>query len=66
MSEVSINDCHICPLAKKTCMPFSLSKSLSLKPFSLIHMDLWGPYIVETYDHKRFFLTMVDDYTRFT
>ena len=29
-------------------------------------MDVWGPYRVPTHDGKRYFLTLVDDYSRFT
>ena len=39
---------------------------MSTKPFALIHVDVWGPYSVCTYDGFRFFLTIVDDATRST
>ncbi|GKB50819.1 putative RNA-directed DNA polymerase [Tanacetum coccineum] len=46
-----------------------LSKLESLFPFTtnigeLIHLDLWGPYKVVSKDGFRYFLTIVDDYTR--
>jgi len=32
----------------------------------LIHVDLWGPYsILSIYDHK-YFLAIVNDYSRYT
>ncbi|GJT17013.1 putative RNA-directed DNA polymerase, partial [Tanacetum coccineum] len=32
--------------------------------FGLVHLDLWGPYKVSSKEGFRFFLTIVDDYTR--
>ena len=39
---------------------------MSIKPFALIHVDVWGPYFVCTYDGFRFFLTIVNDATKST
>ena len=33
--------------------------------FDVVHMDLWGPYKIPTLDRKYYFLTIVDDYSRF-
>lgn len=35
-------------------------------PFELVHLDLWGPYRVSTYEGCITFLTIVDDFTRMT
>lgn len=32
----------------------------------LLHLDTWGPFSHESVDGFRFFLTIVDDYTRAT
>lgn len=34
--------------------------------FTFVHMDLWGPYKIATWDNKHYFLTVVDDYSRYT
>lgn len=34
--------------------------------FDLIHMDVWGPYKVATYNGMKYFLTLVDDKSRWT
>ena len=34
--------------------------------FELIHVDTWGPYHTKTYSGHRYFLTIMDDYTRVT
>lgn len=41
--------------------------SISTKSaFDLIHVDTWGPYKSTTYDEFRYFLTIVDDFSRVT
>ncbi|KAL2903176.1 Retrovirus-related Pol polyprotein from transposon RE1 [Bienertia sinuspersici] len=35
--------CQICPAARQTRLSFPVSKSISLMPFELIHVDVWGP-----------------------
>ena len=59
-------DCDICPLAKQKRLPFNKSSHLSKSCFELIYCDLWGPFSVSTIDHCRYFLTIVDDYSRCT
>nr|XP_016443928.1 PREDICTED: uncharacterized protein LOC107769240 [Nicotiana tabacum] len=56
----------VCPLAKQTKLSYKLSSTTSNATFELLHCDVWGPYRVTTYDSKRFFVTIVDDYSRFT
>nr|GEY29489.1 hypothetical protein [Tanacetum cinerariifolium] len=51
-------------LAKQTREPFSLSDHTSKFLGDLVHLDLWGPYKVTSSDGFRYFLTVVDDYTR--
>ena len=36
--------CPICPLAKQSRLPFSSSVISSIKPFEIIHCDIWGRY----------------------
>ncbi|CAI7835365.1 unnamed protein product [Closterium sp. NIES-53] len=35
-------------------------------PLQTLHMDVWGPARVNGYGHERYFLLVVDDYTRYT
>ncbi|CAO2822882.1 unnamed protein product [Amaranthus hypochondriacus] len=46
--------CIICPLAKFTKKPYSLSPSRASQPFSLVHIDIWGPYRVPTKTNYRY------------
>ncbi|GJU90604.1 ribonuclease H-like domain-containing protein [Tanacetum coccineum] len=56
--------CEICQRAKQTREPFPLSDHKSESLGDLVHLDLWGPYKVTSSEGFRFFLTVVDDYTR--
>ncbi|KAM2881066.1 hypothetical protein COP2_014191 [Malus domestica] len=60
------NNCSVCPLAKQTRLPFSLSSISTSAPFVLLHCDIWGPYKIPTHTGARFFLTIVDDFSRCT
>ncbi|CAI5471069.1 unnamed protein product [Closterium sp. Yama58-4] len=35
-------------------------------PLQTLHLDVWGPARVRGQDHERYFLLVVDDYTRYT
>ncbi|XP_010473846.1 PREDICTED: uncharacterized protein LOC104753269 [Camelina sativa] len=56
--------CDTCLRAKQTRLSFPISENKTTKIFELIHCDLWGPYRTPTYSGARFFLTIVDDYSR--
>ena len=40
--------------------------NLAALPFDLIHCDIWGPHYIPFYSGHQYFLTLVDDCTRFT
>lgn len=58
--------CQICPKAKHARNPFHSSTSRTNQTFDLIHVDTWGPYKDSTYNDYKFFLTVVDDFSRMT
>jgi hypothetical protein len=62
----SKNVCTVCPLAKQHRLPFPSSISVSHSPFDLIHCDIWGPFSTTSINGATFFLTIVDDFSRFT
>ncbi|CAI7877020.1 unnamed protein product, partial [Closterium sp. NIES-54] len=39
---------------------------LTTAPLQTLHMDVWGPARVSGQGHQRYFLLVVDDYTRYT
>ena len=58
--------CDICPLAKQSRLCFPSSSIKTVAPFDLIHCDIWGPHKTRTHSGARYFLTIVDDFSRFT
>ncbi|CAN1297126.1 Retrovirus-related Pol polyprotein from transposon RE2 [Linum perenne] len=67
VSKVQNNfHCRVRPLAKQHKLKFPCSTSHANEVFDLIHVDIWGPYSVPTIDGHRYFLTIVDDCSRFT
>ena len=58
--------CNVCPKAKQHRLPFPHSQISTLSIFDLIHVDTWGPYHTKTPAGHRYFLTIVDDYSRGT
>ncbi|CAM8978347.1 unnamed protein product [Rhodiola kirilowii] len=60
------NMCDICPLAKQTRLQFPNSTSTTSAIFELIHSDIWGPFATPSVTGAKYFLTIVDDYSRST
>jgi len=58
--------CNVCTVAKQTSIPFPNSSISSNKPFELLHCDIWGTYKVPYLSGAQYFLTLVDDFSRFT
>nr|XP_009588195.1 uncharacterized protein LOC104085776 [Nicotiana tomentosiformis] len=58
--------CTIYQMAKQVRLKFPVSKSSTSGIFQLIHVDVCGPYRRPTFDRKQFFVTVVDDYSRYT
>lgn len=58
--------CDDCNFAKRKRKPFSVSINRATKSFELIHMDLWGPFAINSSHGYKYFLIILDDYTRFT
>ncbi|GJS11353.1 ribonuclease H-like domain-containing protein [Tanacetum coccineum] len=56
--------CEVFQKAKQIREPFPLSDHVSSSLGELVHLDLWGPYRVTSSEGFKYFLTVVDDYTR--
>ncbi|GKC10617.1 gag-pol polyprotein [Tanacetum coccineum] len=61
-----ISDCSGCKLAKFPAQPFSNSISSSTAPFDLVHSDVWGPAPVSTKGGFRYYVSFIDEFTRYT
>ena len=56
-----------CIKAKITIKPFpNESSSSSVKILDLIHADVCGPMQAVTPGNKKYFMTRIDDYSRYT
>ncbi|GJY03740.1 putative RNA-directed DNA polymerase [Tanacetum coccineum] len=64
VNQTNSGPCDICHMAKQTRELFPLSNHKSKHLGDLVHLDVWGPYKVTSRDGFRYFLTVVDDYTR--
>lgn len=61
-----INACDTCHFSKQKKLPYSFSFSRTTRFFELIHVDIWGPMNTTFLDGFKYFVTVVDDFTRFT
>ncbi|XP_019171370.1 PREDICTED: uncharacterized protein LOC109166928 [Ipomoea nil] len=66
MSSTKNLICDTYHFAKHKRAPFPLSTTMSKVCFELIHVDIWGPFMVQSLGGERYFLTIVDDYSRYT
>lgn len=62
--KTSLSPCEVCHRAKQTRESFPLSDHKTTGLGDLVHLDVWGPYRVTSRDGYRYFLTVVDDYSR--
>ena len=56
--------CEVCMRAKHSRDKFPLSDNKASRIFEKIHCDLWGPYRHVSSCGARYFLTIVDDFSR--
>ncbi|CAI7933179.1 unnamed protein product [Closterium sp. NIES-54] len=55
-----------CVEGRQRTTPHSSSFPPTKAPLQTLHMDVWGPARVCGQDHERYFLLVVDDYSRYT
>lgn len=58
--------CDICCQASQSKLPFKSNEISSKSMFQLIHIGTCGPYKYSTHEGCKYFLTIVDDYSRGT
>ena len=65
---ISLKDmyCDICHMAKQRKLSFPNSDSYAANLFNLLHVDIWGPSPVISLHGQKYFLTIIDDHSRFT
>ncbi|CAI7733993.1 unnamed protein product [Closterium sp. NIES-53] len=58
--------CLPCVEGRQRAAPHSSSFPPTTAPLQTLHMDVWGPTRVSGQGRERYFLLVVDDYTRYT
>uniref|UniRef100_A0A2N9GQ99 Integrase catalytic domain-containing protein n=1 Tax=Fagus sylvatica TaxID=28930 RepID=A0A2N9GQ99_FAGSY len=58
--------CKHCLAGKMHQLPFTVSTNKVTAPFQLVHADLWGPAPSVSLNGFKFYLVLVDEYTKFT
>ncbi|CAI7832982.1 unnamed protein product, partial [Closterium sp. NIES-53] len=58
--------CLPCVEGRQRAAPHSSSFPSTSAPLQTLHMDVWGPARVSGQGHDRYFLLVVDNYTRYT
>ncbi|GJV16592.1 ribonuclease H-like domain-containing protein [Tanacetum coccineum] len=64
LNHIKPDPCEVCHKAKQTREPFPLSVHKTKRLGDLVHLDVWGPYRVRSREGFKYFLTVVDDFTR--
>ncbi|KFL89552.1 hypothetical protein AmDm5_1575 [Acetobacter malorum] len=58
--------CISCLEGKCTKLPFSFPAHKSVKPFEVLHSDVWGPSPTMSVEGYKFYVLFIDECTRFT
>ncbi|CAI7828309.1 unnamed protein product, partial [Closterium sp. NIES-54] len=58
--------CVPCVEGRQRAAPHSSEFPPTEAPLQTLHMDVWGPARIRGQGHERYFLLMVDDYSRYT
>ncbi|CAI7841392.1 unnamed protein product, partial [Closterium sp. NIES-54] len=58
--------CVPCVEGRQRAAPHSSEFPPTEAPLQTLHMDVWGPACVSGQGHERYFLLVVDDYSRYT
>ncbi|CAA0829640.1 Unknown protein, partial [Striga hermonthica] len=64
-SDGENNICGSCIMAKSHCLPFDHSQHKSFYPLEFIHSDVWGPCHVKSLNGYAYYVSFIDDYSRF-
>ncbi|PKU68057.1 Retrovirus-related Pol polyprotein from transposon TNT 1-94 [Dendrobium catenatum] len=58
--------CSICTASKSHKLPFLRSTNVTSAPLELLHLDVWGPSPTISNQGYRYFLLIIDDYSKYT
>lgn len=63
-SDSKLKMCEQCVLGKSKKLPYPTWVHISKNPLDYIHSDLWGPSQIESIGGGKYFLTIMDDFSR--
>jgi hypothetical protein len=58
--------CKHCQIGKQTRVSFKTKEDSTRKPLEIIHTDLCGPTKTKSIYGEKYFMSIIDDYTRMT
>ena len=58
--------CNACQFGKNHMLHFNFVQTKSTKPLQLLYADLWGPSHVTSTQGYAYYLSILDDFSRFT
>ncbi|KAH9792303.1 retrovirus-related pol polyprotein from transposon RE2 [Citrus sinensis] len=58
--------CEACQMGKTHRLHFPSTETKTTKPLELIHTDLWGPSPTPSRDGYNYYISLVDDFSRYT
>ncbi|KAL0298883.1 UNVERIFIED_CONTAM: Retrovirus-related Pol polyprotein from transposon TNT 1-94 [Sesamum radiatum] len=64
LAKVNLPTCELCMAGKARCKPFGKAKRAT-QPLELVHSDICGPMNVRARHGVFYFLTFIDDYSRY-
>lgn len=65
-SSHNIDPCYVCAKAKQHKIPFPKNVTITDTLFVTIHVDVWAPYKHIFHDGYKYFIIIIDDYSKHT
>lgn len=64
LKDPSLEFCEHCVYGKSHRVKFSAAKHNTVNRIDYVHLDLWGPSRVQSLGGARYFMSIIDDFTR--
>lgn len=64
LKKIDYDTCEHCPIGKMTRKPFLMGERAN-ELLEIVHSDICGPFSVKTHGGKEYFITFIDDYSKY-